>query len=198
MSMESPQFTKRAEDVVRDSKSLALLGLGQTESGLSLEQGESVISSKEVPSISVNRLTMGVEGSLSTSSRPFAASIEGLRSEIVAMNALSPDERGSTRGRVSNRDSDVVISESQAIEDLRARLNTMKANMLGVSMEDLVPIELAQGNIHSCTSAFNLLQTKWSDIVEMEGEEEAVIDRFKDLPDSLVVARARNLVSKLE
>ncbi|GMP42509.1 hypothetical protein CsSME_00012227 [Camellia sinensis var. sinensis] len=151
MSIESPQFTKRAssraKDVVRDSKSPALLGLGQTESGLSLEQGESVISSKEVPSISVNRLTMGVEGSLSTSSRSFAASIEGLRSEIIAMNALSLDERGSTRGRVSNQDSDVVISESQAIEDLRARLNTMKANMLGVSMEDLVPIELAQEEI---------------------------------------------------
>ncbi|XP_028068293.1 uncharacterized protein LOC114270864 [Camellia sinensis] len=61
--------SSRAKDVVRDSKSPALLGLGKTESGLSLEQGESVISSKEVPSISVNRLMMGSEGSLSPSSR---------------------------------------------------------------------------------------------------------------------------------
>ncbi|THF96189.1 hypothetical protein TEA_000534 [Camellia sinensis var. sinensis] len=42
-------------------------------------------------------------------------------------------------------------------------------------------------------SVFNLLQSRWSDVVEMEGGEEAVIDRFKDLPNSL----ARNLVSKL-
>ena len=37
MFLESPQFTKvflaRSKDVVRDSKSPALLGLGQTESG---------------------------------------------------------------------------------------------------------------------------------------------------------------------
>ncbi|KAF5955189.1 hypothetical protein HYC85_008045 [Camellia sinensis] len=51
--------------------------------------------------------------------------MEGLRSEIVAMGALGPDKRGSTRGRVSNWGSDVVISQSQAIEDLRARLNTI-------------------------------------------------------------------------
>ncbi|THG19797.1 hypothetical protein TEA_000037 [Camellia sinensis var. sinensis] len=74
MSMESPQFTKgissRAKHVVRDSKSPALFGLGQTESGLS------------------------------PSSRSFAAFMEGLRSEIVAMDALGPDERGSTRGLV--------------------------------------------------------------------------------------------------
>ncbi|GMQ07226.1 hypothetical protein CsSME_00051508 [Camellia sinensis var. sinensis] len=68
---------------------------------------------------------MGGKGSLSPSSRLFAASMEGLRSEIVAMDALGPDERGSTRGRVLNRGSDVVISQSQAIEDLRARLNTI-------------------------------------------------------------------------
>ncbi|GMP37799.1 hypothetical protein CsSME_00009326 [Camellia sinensis var. sinensis] len=129
MSIESPQFTKgvssKAKDVVRDLKSPVLFGLGQTESGLSLEQGESKISSEEVPSISVNRLTMGGEGSLSPSSRSFAASMEGLRSEIVAMDALGPDERGSTRGRVSNQGSDVMISQSQAIEDLQARLNTI-------------------------------------------------------------------------
>ncbi|GMP42705.1 hypothetical protein CsSME_00012357 [Camellia sinensis var. sinensis] len=151
MSMESPQFTKgvlsRAKDVVWDSKSPALFSLGQTESSLSIEQGESKISSKEVPSISVNRLTMGGEGSLSPSSRSFVASMEGLPLEIVAMDALGPDERGLTRGRVSNRGSDVVISQTQAIEDLRARLNNMKANMLRVSREDLVPIELAQEEI---------------------------------------------------
>ncbi|KAI7987076.1 DNA topoisomerase 2 [Camellia lanceoleosa] len=39
------------------------------------------------------------EGSLSPSSRLFAASMEGLRSEIVAMDALGPDERGSTKAR---------------------------------------------------------------------------------------------------
>ncbi|CAL5398208.1 unnamed protein product [Camellia sinensis] len=98
---------------------------GKLNRGLSLEQGESKISFEEVPSISVNRLTMGGEGSLSPSSRSFAASMEGLRSEIVAMDALGPNERGSTRGRVLNRGSDVVISQSQAIEDLRARLNTI-------------------------------------------------------------------------
>ncbi|KAL7247204.1 hypothetical protein ACSBR2_002173 [Camellia fascicularis] len=65
----------KAKDIVRDSKSPALLGLGKTESGLSLEQGESVISFAEVPSISVNRLTMGSEGSLSPSSRSFIASV---------------------------------------------------------------------------------------------------------------------------
>ncbi|GMP58532.1 hypothetical protein CsSME_00022164 [Camellia sinensis var. sinensis] len=100
MSMESPQFTKgvssRAKDVVRDSKSPVLFGLGQTKSG-----------------------------SLSLNSRSFAAFMEGLRSEIVAMDALGPDERGSTRGRVSNRGSNVVISQSQAIKDLWARLNTI-------------------------------------------------------------------------
>ncbi|KAI7984463.1 hypothetical protein LOK49_LG15G01299 [Camellia lanceoleosa] len=37
-------------------------------------------------------------------------------------------------------------------------------------MEDLVPIELAQKEISTPAAlAFNLLQTKWSDIVEMEG-----------------------------
>ncbi|KAF5937485.1 hypothetical protein HYC85_024991 [Camellia sinensis] len=46
-------------------------------------------------------------------------------------------------------------------------------------------------------STFNLLQFRWSDIVEIDGGEEAVIDRFKDLPNSLVGVRARNLVSKL-
>ncbi|GMP31965.1 hypothetical protein CsSME_00005949 [Camellia sinensis var. sinensis] len=68
---------------------------------------------------------MGGEGSLSPSSRSFAASMEGLRSEIVTMDALGPNKRGSTRGRVLNRGSNVVISQSQAIEDLRARLNTI-------------------------------------------------------------------------
>ncbi|KAF5960666.1 hypothetical protein HYC85_001875 [Camellia sinensis] len=59
---------------------------------------------------------MGGEGSLSPSSRSFAASMEGLRLEIVAMDALGPDERGSTRGRVLNQGSDVLFGFIHLLE----------------------------------------------------------------------------------
>ncbi|KAI7990243.1 hypothetical protein LOK49_LG12G02557 [Camellia lanceoleosa] len=101
---------------------------------------------------------MGGEGSLSPSSRSFAASMEGLRSEIVAMDAVGPNKRGSTRGRVLNRGSDVVISQSQAIEDLRARLNTICLQICwGFRGRIWYPLNLLKRKYHSCTSAFNLL-----------------------------------------
>lgn len=113
----------------RVSVLLENLGLGQDELvGFSKEDGSSSNS---------NSVNMGGEGNLSPLARSFAVSMEGLRSEILAMGS--------------------------------------------------------QG----AASAFNLHQSRWSDIVEMEGGEEAVIDSFKDILNSLVVARARNLVSKL-
>ncbi|KAF5951174.1 hypothetical protein HYC85_009118 [Camellia sinensis] len=75
----------------------------------------------------------------------------------------------------------------------------MKASMSGVDREDLILCDLIQEETSTLTaSALNLLQSRWSDIVEMEGSEEAVVDRFKYIPDNLFLARARNLVSKLD
>ncbi|CAL5436662.1 unnamed protein product [Camellia sinensis] len=65
-----------------------------------------------------------------------------------------------------------------------------------VSIEGLLS-EILVIDSQGSASAFNLLQSRWSDIVEIDGGDEAVIDRFKDLPNSLVGVRARNLVSKL-
>ncbi|KAI7997811.1 Dynamin-related protein 3A [Camellia lanceoleosa] len=67
--------------------------------------------------------------------------------------------------------------------------------MSGVYRDDLIPCDLIQ---EETASALNLLQSRWSDIVEMKGSEEAVVDRFKYIPDSVFLARARNLVSKLD
>ncbi|KAI8015655.1 O-fucosyltransferase 7 [Camellia lanceoleosa] len=90
------------------------------------------------------------------------------------------------------------VTQSKPFEELREELNRMKASMSGVDQEDLIPCDLIQEETSTLTaSVLNLLQSRWSDIVEMEGSEEAVVDRFKYIPDSLFLARARNLVSKL-
>ncbi|CAL5354701.1 unnamed protein product [Camellia sinensis] len=91
------------------------------------------------------------------------------------------------------------VTQSKPFEELREELNRMKASMSGVDREDLIPCDLIQEETSTLTaSALNLLQSQWSDIVEMERSEEAVVDRFKYIPDSLFLARARNLVSKLD
>ena len=91
------------------------------------------------------------------------------------------------------------VTQSKPFEELREELNRMKASMSGVEREELIPCDLIQEETSTLTaSALNLLQSRWSDIVEMEGSEEAVVDRFKYIPDSLFLARARNLVSKLD
>ncbi|CAL5380163.1 unnamed protein product [Camellia sinensis] len=75
----------------------------------------------------------------------------------------------------------------------------MKVSMSGVDRADLILCDLVQEETSTLTaSAQNLLQSRWSDIVETEGSEEAVVDRFKYIPDSLFLARARNLVLKLD
>lgn len=71
--------------------------------------------------------------------------------------------------------------------------------MSGVDRDDLILCDLIQEETSTLTaSALNLLQSRWSDIVEMEGSEEAVVDRFKYIPDIVFLARARNLVLKLD
>ncbi|KAF5952979.1 hypothetical protein HYC85_010923 [Camellia sinensis] len=85
-------------------------------------------------------------------------------------------------------------SLSKSIEEIRERLNVMKANIAGVNQDDLIPQVFLQDELSTLAEkAFNLLQPRWSDIVEYEGSEKAVLNRFRDIPDSLVIARARNL-----
>ncbi|GMP78643.1 hypothetical protein CsSME_00034503 [Camellia sinensis var. sinensis] len=63
----------------------------------------------------------------------------------------------------------------------------MKANIDGVNQDDLIPQVFLQDELSTLAEkAFNLLQPRWSDIVE-----------YEDILDSLVIARARNLVSTL-
>ncbi|CAL5392089.1 unnamed protein product [Camellia sinensis] len=91
--------------------------------------------------------------------------MEGLTSDILAMNER---EKG-------------VASLGLALVEVAQELNRMKASMSGVDREDLIPCDLIQEETSTLTaSALNLLQSRWSDIVEMEGSE------------------ARNLVSKLD
>ncbi|GMP34659.1 hypothetical protein CsSME_00007438 [Camellia sinensis var. sinensis] len=123
--------------------------------------------------------------------------MEGLTSDIIAMNEI--EKRVASLGlasvEVSQRDPFRRVTQSKPFEEL----NRMKASMFGVDREDLIPCDLIQEETSTLTSsALNLLQSRWSDIIEMEGSEEAVVDRFKYIPDSLFLARARNLVSKLD
>ncbi|CAL5392084.1 unnamed protein product [Camellia sinensis] len=88
-----------------------------------------------------------------------------MTSDILAMNER---EKG-------------VASLGLALVEVAQELNRMKASMSGVDREDLIPCDLIQEETSTLTaSALNLLQSRWSDIVEMEGSE------------------ARNLVSKLD
>ncbi|KAI7992920.1 hypothetical protein LOK49_LG12G01483 [Camellia lanceoleosa] len=73
-----------------------------------------------------------------------------------------------------------------------ARVSVLPEN-LGLGQDELVGFS-KEGRSSSNPNNVNM---GGEDIVEIEGGEEAVIDRFKDLPNSLVGARARNLVSKL-
>ncbi|GMP95243.1 hypothetical protein CsSME_00044356 [Camellia sinensis var. sinensis] len=88
--------------------------------------------------------------------------MEGLTSDILAINER---EKG-------------VASLGLALVEVAQELNRMKASMSGVDREDLIPCDLIQEETSTLTaSALNLLQSRWSDIVEMEGSEEAVVDR---------------------
>ncbi|CAL5391610.1 unnamed protein product [Camellia sinensis] len=98
----------------------------------------------------------GGEGSLSPSSRSFAASMEGLRSEIVAMDALGPDERGSTRGRVLNRGSDVIYRRYRDItsgahacgeEGRRPCDESQKGNLSREALSHL--LKLVESRVHT-------------------------------------------------
>ncbi|KAI7980577.1 hypothetical protein LOK49_Contig133G00003 [Camellia lanceoleosa] len=74
----------------------------------------------------------------------------------------------------------------------------MKANIARVNQDDLIPQVFLQDELSTLAEkAFNILQPRWSDIIKYEGSEKAVLNRFRDILDSLVIARARNLVSAL-
>ncbi|CAL5321975.1 unnamed protein product [Camellia sinensis] len=87
-------------------------------------------------------------------------------------------------------------SFAKSMEAFREKLNVMKANVSGVNCEDLTP--LFHEEILTPAAALNLLKSRWSNIVEKEGSEEAVINRFRNLPDNLIIARTRNMVSNLD
>ncbi|KAF5939287.1 hypothetical protein HYC85_023546 [Camellia sinensis] len=127
--------------------------------------------------------------------------MEGLTSDIMVMNER--EKRVASLGlasvEVAQGDPFRRVTQSKPFEELREELNRVKASMSGVDQEDLIPCDLIQEETSTLTaSALNLLQSRWSDIIEMEGSEEAVVDRFKYIPDSLFLARARNLGSKLD
>ncbi|CAL5383205.1 unnamed protein product [Camellia sinensis] len=127
--------------------------------------------------------------------------MEGLTSDIMVMNEREKEvaSLGLASVEVTQGDPFRRVTQLKLFEELREELNRMKASMSGVDREDLIPCDLIQEETSTLTaSALNLLQSWWSDIVEMEGSEEAVVDRFKYIPDSLFLARARNLVSKLD
>ncbi|XP_028125477.1 uncharacterized protein LOC114322385 [Camellia sinensis] len=88
----------------------------------------------------------------------------------------------------------MAIDEAK-VSVLPEKLGLGQAELLGFSKERGSSSDPNSANMGG--EAFNLLQSRWSDIVEMERGNEAVIDRFKDLPYSLAGTRARNLVSKL-
>ncbi|CAL5354877.1 unnamed protein product [Camellia sinensis] len=78
-------------------------------------------------------------------------------------------------------------SPSKSIEEIRERLNVMKAIIAGVNQDDLIPQVFLQDELSTLAKkAFNLLQPRWSDIVEYEGSEKAVLNHFRDIPDSLI------------
>ncbi|CAL5442008.1 unnamed protein product [Camellia sinensis] len=87
-------------------------------------------------------------------------------------------------------------SFAESMEAFREKLNVIKANVSGVNREDLTP--LFQEEISTQVAALNLLKSRWTDIVEKEGCEEVVLNRFRYLPDSLIIATARNMVSNLD
>ncbi|GMP67097.1 hypothetical protein CsSME_00040640 [Camellia sinensis var. sinensis] len=54
----------------------------------------------------------------------------------------------------------------------------MKAIIAGVNQDDLIPQVFLQDELSTLAKkAFNLLQPRWSDIVEYEGSEKAVLNR---------------------
>lgn len=131
----------------------------------------------------------------------FVESMEGLTSDIIAMNDREKGiaSLGLASVEVAQGNPIRRVTQSKPFEELREELNRMKATMCGVDWEDLIPCDLIQDEASTLTaSVLNLLQSRWSTIVEMEGSGEAVLDRFKNIPDSLFLARARNLVSKLD
>ncbi|KAF5954548.1 hypothetical protein HYC85_007404 [Camellia sinensis] len=131
----------------------------------------------------------------------FVESMEGLTNDIIAMNEREKGvaSLGLASVEVAQGDPFRQVTQSKPFEELREELNRMKASMSGVDREDLIPCDLIQEETSTLTaSALNLLQSRWSDIVKIEGSEEAVVDRLKYIPGSLFLARARNLVSKLD
>ena len=78
-------------------------------------------------------------------------------------------------------------SPSKSIEEIRERLNVMEAKIVGVNRDDLIPQVFLQDELSTLAEkAVYLLQPRWSDIVEYEGSEKAVLNRFRDIPDSLI------------
>ncbi|KAI8011947.1 hypothetical protein LOK49_LG06G01549 [Camellia lanceoleosa] len=121
----------------------------------------------------------------------FVEAMGGLCSEIRVMN----QQQRIDEIRVSSPA--VIYTQSRAIEELRDKLSDMKTNLVGMKREKLVPLELIQPESTPAANAINIMQCKWSNIVEMEGSEEAMLDKFRSVPNSLIVVRARNLLSKL-
>ncbi|CAL5445034.1 unnamed protein product [Camellia sinensis] len=107
------------------------------------------------------------------------------------MKGESPISCGQSGKTVTN-----PSSFAKTMEAFREKLNVIKANVSGVNREDLTP--LFQEEISTPVAALNLLKSRWFDIVEKEGSEEAVLNRFRYLPDSLIIATARNMVSNLD
>ncbi|GMP33239.1 hypothetical protein CsSME_00006653 [Camellia sinensis var. sinensis] len=106
--------------------------------------------------------------------------MEGLTSDILAMNEREKGVASLGLASVEVAQGDLFrrVTQSKPFEELREELNRMKASMSGVDREDLIPCDLIHEETSTLTvSALNLLQSRWSDIVEMEGSEEAVVDR---------------------
>ncbi|KAI8019436.1 hypothetical protein LOK49_LG04G01042 [Camellia lanceoleosa] len=106
--------------------------------------------------------------------------MEGLTSDIMAMNEREKGvaSLGLASVEVAQGDPFRRVTQSKPFEELREELNRMKASMSGVDQKDLIPCDLIQEETSTLTaSALNLLQSRWSDNVEMEGSEEAVVDR---------------------
>ncbi|GMP33234.1 hypothetical protein CsSME_00006649 [Camellia sinensis var. sinensis] len=54
----------------------------------------------------------------------------------------------------------------------------MEANIAGVNRDDLIPQVFLQDELSTpAEKAFSLLQPQWSDIVEHEGNQEAMLNR---------------------
>ncbi|GMP45647.1 hypothetical protein CsSME_00014098 [Camellia sinensis var. sinensis] len=67
-----------------------------------------------------------------------------------------------------------LSSFAKSIEAFEEKLNVMKANVSGVNRADLT--SLFQEEISTPAATLNLLKSRWSDIVEKEGNEKAVIN----------------------